>query len=191
MATVILAVIFQEAWRFAFYRVYVGTERKLLSGGVPGISSVALNDASTSLAAGIGFGTMHAVIVFGSVVANSVDAASFYRPECPEMNVYVMLAVQQLFFSLLHIALMIIAFSAFRDRSVLKTVLLLGLHFGGSATTLLNDSSHGCTVAAPLLAATAFAGIVAVGLIYRASQGAFFRRTAVQVPRASPQQTSR
>ena len=43
-------------------------------------------------------------------------------------------AIQQFFFSLLHVALMVLAFSAYRTRSPVKAVILIVLHVGGSIT---------------------------------------------------------
>ena len=72
-----------------FFRTYRSTENKLV--GTPTGSTIALNDASSALAAGVGFGTMHLVVVFGSVVGNTWGEATYYKDVCPEMNLFLML----------------------------------------------------------------------------------------------------
>lgn len=173
VGTAICAVVFQEIWRALFFRAYQKTEEALLSTGQN--AAVPLNDASSAVSAGVGFGTMHAVIVFGSVISNSIDQATVYTDKCPAMSLYLMLALQQLCYSLFHVALMVIAFSAYRSKSPWQTFALIVLHLGGQSTTILNDTQGGCTTAIPLLAAITVLSLMLVWFLLRLTGNRMFR----------------
>jgi hypothetical protein len=67
--TIIVGVLMQEAARFAFIYCFRRTEVIIKNSVNYTYEMLPLNDLSTSLAAGIGFGTMHSLMMAGSLIA--------------------------------------------------------------------------------------------------------------------------
>jgi len=151
-----IGVIFQEAGRYSFYRMYIAAESKIkvLTNNPGGPKLVLpLNDVSSALAAGIGVGGMNAVLFHGAVLASSTGRGTYYLDSCTGMNIFFTSAITALLYEVLHISLMHMGFVAFRKNSYgLMTIVVL-VHLSASATTWLNTTSfdYGCAWSLSLL----------------------------------------
>lgn len=83
------------------------------AGAVP--PPLVFNDLAASLACGLGFGAMHAVMAYGAVLVTAVNTeAAFYLPGCPQVSGYVLTAGTAMLTSLLHVALHVAATETWR-----------------------------------------------------------------------------
>mmetsp|Transcript_23509 Transcript_23509/g.55711 ORF Transcript_23509/g.55711 Transcript_23509/m.55711 type:complete len:357 (+) Transcript_23509:117-1187(+) len=79
--------------------------------------NLALNDAACGLAAGTGFGGLHALLMFGSLLASeSADAGVLYQPSCPMVPSLVVSAINTFCFFFLDILWMLFTFFGMRRR---------------------------------------------------------------------------
>lgn len=122
-----------------------------------------LNDWSCGIAAGIGFGTMHALMLYGTLLASEASTlGTLYQPSCPQIPSLVNSALNTMLFSFIDILLMLFAFYGMRRRKskshkqrqagnmTLGTSLLI--HSMASFATTANLLHGGCRIALPLLA---------------------------------------
>lgn len=78
-----------------------------------------LNDWACGLAAGTGFGFMHAVLLYGTLLASeSGNVGTLYQPSCPQMPSLVLSALNTFFFSILDVVWMLLTFYGMRQRSL-------------------------------------------------------------------------
>jgi len=133
---------------------------------------LALNDASAGLAAGVGFGGMHLVLLFGTLWASQSTAAGvLYQESCPNVPSLIVSAWMAACFSILDVFWMLLAFFGMRRRQLFprhdphndnastsiggwlgngrlggNVALLwtLGSHLMVSCMTLANTASYGC-----------------------------------------------
>lgn len=139
---------------------------------------LSLNDASCGLAAGIGFGGMHAILLYGSLLAAQISngVGVLYQESCPNVPSVVVSAVLTALFFILDIFWMLFTFFGVRRRldfqrgqaSVARDDGRLGAYFGNSRhggnmalltvlgthlmTSLLTTANwfkHGCLVSVP------------------------------------------
>lgn len=47
------------------------------------------NDLSAGISAGLGYGSMHTVMMYGALIASSTGEAAFYLTECPNFNMFI------------------------------------------------------------------------------------------------------
>jgi hypothetical protein len=169
-----VGVIVQEMGRFALVSVYRRTEKIIIAVSAseesitssPPFLGVAmrfpLNDWSSSLAAGVGFGTMHALIVFGSVLAASEGPATLYEGSCCGVPMLLLYAVLALAFVMLDVMLMCIVFHAERRGDRLMQCFVVGSHLAASFATLFNQVEEGCTISLPLLVLVVLVTVLAL-----------------------------
>jgi hypothetical protein len=122
-----------------------------------------LNDWSCGIAAGIGFGAMHALMLYGTLLASEASTlGTLYQPSCPRIPSLVNSALNTMMFSLIDILLMLFTFYGMRKRKS-KTYrhrqagnvalgICLGIHFMATMATTANLLHGGCRIALPLLA---------------------------------------
>lgn len=151
-----LGVIFQEAGRYGFFRMYTAAESKIktLTSNPRGPQlKLSLNDVSSALAAGVGVGGMNAVIFHGAVLASSSGRGTYYLESCTGMNIFLTSALTALLYEVLHISLMHIGFIAFRKNSKGLITIVFLAHLVASATTWFNTTSfdYGCALSLSLL----------------------------------------
>jgi len=158
-AVVLLGVVAQEISRFIFFQNYVKHENTF---SVIGTNSVSypLIDFYSALAAGVGFGGAYVVMVYGSILAFSSGPGTLFANSCPNFSTFVVSSWLSLAFSVLHMFLMIIAFDAYRRRSVPRTLGVICPHITASLLTLLNERSGGCVLSIPLI----YLVVAAVGI---------------------------
>lgn len=79
--------------------------------------TLALNDAASGIAAGTGFGGLHAVLLFGSLLAfETADAGVLYQPSCPKVPSLLVSALNAFCFFFLDIFWMLLTFFGMRRR---------------------------------------------------------------------------
>ena len=135
-----------------------------------------LNDWACGIAAGTGFGGMHAILLYGTLLASEAgNLGTLYQPSCPGIPALVLSAMHTFLFTILDIIWMLLTFFGMRRRrtgeeSVVTSSGLgallgnerkganwaLGLvfvsHFCASLATIPNIFQNGCTVSVPVLA---------------------------------------
>jgi hypothetical protein len=57
-------------------------------GGGGGGGAKLFNDLAAGIAAGLGYGMMHTVMMYGAVLSASSGEAAWYRSTCPQMNAF-------------------------------------------------------------------------------------------------------
>ena len=78
-----------------------------------------LNDAACALAAGTGFGGMHAVILYGTLLASeTADLGILYQPSCPYLPSLLVSAIHCFFFIILDVFWMYFTFFGMRRRLI-------------------------------------------------------------------------
>jgi len=140
-----------------------------------------LNDASCGVAAGVGFGGMHAVLLYGTLLASEtgLDQGVLYQAFCPMMPSLAVSAIYAFCFSILDIFWMLLTFFGMRRRLMyhrgerapdtitgvgsylgnsrnggnVALLLCLATHSMASIFTLTNLFSYGCTLSLPLVGA--------------------------------------
>jgi hypothetical protein len=78
-----------------------------------------LNDAASGMAAGVGFGGMHAIVFFGSLLASeSATTGVLFQPSCPSVPTLVVSALNCSAFFFLDIVWMLFTFFGIRRRMI-------------------------------------------------------------------------
>ncbi len=126
--TVVVGVLSQALLRVVLYRLYHRTEI-LIKGANHPILHMPLNDVTSALAAGTGYGLMHCIMLFGSVLASgSSDPGVLYMPSCRGTPLLLVLAFLALAFTLLDLVFMALTFLYLRRRRTARLGVVLGLH---------------------------------------------------------------
>jgi cytochrome bd-type quinol oxidase subunit 2 len=123
-----VGVIIQEAMRYGLYVTYSKAEQAIQAVATPN-AALPLNLLTSALAAGLGFGTMQGVIMYGSVLAASTGPGVLFVDACPHMPLVMLSAINCLCFIVMNVTLMLVAFGAYRDnnRQRVMTVFLIHL----------------------------------------------------------------
>ena len=153
-----VGVVCQELGRYFFYRVYSIAEREVTKLQEKSDGSIFIHPfrlSSSSLASGIGFGAMNAIIMYGPILASAGGSETYYISSCSNMNIYILNAITSMLYEILHIIMMYVAFTGYRSRNELLVALVFVLHLGASATSWINTSSNGDACAASLTTLTA------------------------------------
>jgi len=129
-----------------------------------------LNDWACGLAAGTGFGGMHAVMIFGTLLASEAGMeGTLYQPSCKAMPSLVNSAILAFFFSILDFVLMFLTFYGMRRRispdhgaSKGTSVILVSMifHAATSFASVANRAQNGCAVSLPMVAAIVTLSVV-------------------------------
>jgi hypothetical protein len=78
-----------------------------------------LNDVASALAAGTGFGGMHAILMFGSLLASeTADFGVLYQPSCPYLPSLIVSAINSFMFFFLDLFWMLFTFFGMRRRLI-------------------------------------------------------------------------
>lgn len=166
----VVSIIAQEIARMGLIWAYVISERaadRLVAPGGPRI----FNDLSAAITAGLGFGAMHTVMMYGAVIFASVGEPTFFLDSCPQLSVFTWTAVMALLYNVLHVTLTVIALDAWRNartrsgRAMLFLPFLVHLVFG--LMTLSTASAGGCVIVLPIAAVIVAATVVLVWRIER------------------------
>ena len=151
--TVIVAVLCQEAARFMFIYCFRRTETIIKNSNNYTVEMLPMNDLSTSLAAGIGFGTMHSLMMAGSLIAASGGEGALFEDSCPQIPVVLTVSLTALGFTILDVIFMVLGFVAERKRSNHLIAVVVVLHVAAALSTLANTIEYGC-IASLLLVLT-------------------------------------
>lgn len=96
---------------------------------------LALNDLACGLAAGVGFGGMHAILLFGSLLASETfDAGILYQPSCPKVPTLTVSSLNTFCFFFLDVFWMLFTFFGMRRRLLFPR--------GGGALSHINPLSR-------------------------------------------------
>eukprot|EP00455_Lapot_gusevi_P056681 TRINITY_DN9482_c0_g1_i2.p1 TRINITY_DN9482_c0_g1~~TRINITY_DN9482_c0_g1_i2.p1 ORF type:complete len:239 (-),score=50.84 TRINITY_DN9482_c0_g1_i2:21-737(-) len=144
-----IGVLFQEVGRYVFFRLYHKAESSFSVVATNGVL-FPMTDLSSALAAGLGFGLTHSVLMYGSVLAAASGPGTLYSSNCPQMSTFTLSALNSLWYTLSHVCWMIVAFDGFRRQSLLGIFYVVFAHLLASLLTLLNLTSNGCVVSLPL-----------------------------------------
>jgi len=80
-------------------------------------NKLTLNDATCGLAAGVGFGGLHAILLFGSLLASETyDAGVLFQQSCPNLPTLVVSALNTFCFFFLDLLWMLFTFFGMRRR---------------------------------------------------------------------------
>ena len=94
-----------------------------------------LNDAACGLAAGVGFGGMHAILMFGSLLASeNSDSGILFQPSCPKVPALTVSSLNTFCFFFLDIFWMLFTFFGMRRRVLFPR--------GGGALSDINPFSR-------------------------------------------------
>ncbi|CBN76993.1 conserved unknown protein [Ectocarpus siliculosus] len=133
-----------------------------------------LNGVSSSIAAGVGWGLIHAVIMVGTALSKHMGPGAAFSPSCPHVPSVIVSALSAQAFVVLDLLLMAAAFAAARSGDAGLMSFSFGLHFAAALTTGFNFIEGGCTASLPLLY-----GVVALAAIaltrYRPLKSAMIR----------------
>ena len=145
-----ISVAIQEYMRYLLYVAYVKAETAIRKVTTP-TATLPLHDITSSLAGGVGFGTMQGVIMYGSVLAASSGPSVLFSESCPHMPLVFLSAVTCLCFIVLHTMLMIAAFVSFRRQNRAGVGMICAAHLAASYITVINTVQDGCRASLPLL----------------------------------------
>jgi gamma-secretase subunit APH-1 len=158
---IVISVIIQELMRYALLYLYTrvidvaeAMDRKkrdrilarVLSGKLvrkPKREAQLSNDFDAAIGAGVGYGLMHTVMMYGGVISASSDLQGWYRSQCPALNAFAASAATALLYNILHIPLMIIALDAFRRWNWKQASVPLLLHLAFAIASTLQEGSLG------------------------------------------------
>lgn len=164
-----------------------------------------LNDASCGVAAGVGFGGMHAIMLFGTLLASQMknNVGVLYQESCPAMPSLAVSAIFACLFSILDIFWMLFTFFGMRRRLMyhrgtfnengsraiggwfgnsrtggnLALLFTLISHFFSSVLTTSDNFKLGCTVSLSSVAAV----VLVTAYIFWAGVGRIYMPPAQSV----------
>jgi len=139
-----------------------------------------LNDASCGIAAGVGFGGMHAIMLFGTLLASEASHGGgvLYQQSCPSMPSLAVSAMNAFCFTVLDVFWMLFTFFGMRRRLLyhrgegnpehatrtvgglvgdsrnggnVALLITMGTHLLASMVTLADYFPYGCRLSLPLL----------------------------------------
>ena len=177
---VLIGVALQEASRCLFFALYALATKKVLSvaDASPNLALQPMNDLSSALAAGIGFGAMQVVVNYGTVLSAALDSrggATFFTPSCSGASLFLASALTALCFFVMQVCWTVATFFALRRANLKRWGWLcpacIAMHYAASLSTLFNsvEGGWGCAVSIPAVAilallAAAGAAVLACGM---------------------------
>lgn len=141
-----------------------------------------LNDWACALAAGTGFGGMHAILLYGTLLASeSGNRGTLYQPSCPGIPALVLSAVHAFLFTILDVLWMLFTFFGMRRGRMGEStssrgfgamfgngggnkalIVVLLSHVCATVATIPNNFKNGCHVSVPVLTAVT----IVTGLVF-------------------------
>jgi anterior pharynx defective protein 1 len=149
--TVVVGVVLQEGARLLYLVGYTRGDRRIK--GM--VAHSPLTDFSSMIAAGLGFGLMYTLIMYGGVLQASLLPGDYFLDQCPLLSGFVVTALLALLFQMLNSALTVLMLDALRrhearrPEALPRLAMVLVAHLGASVASLANSSSLGCNVGMP------------------------------------------
>ncbi|KAL3656548.1 hypothetical protein V7S43_018625 [Phytophthora oleae] len=170
-ATVPVGVVVQEAFRLLFFHLYTRTELAVKR-VTTSSHQLPLNDVTSSLAGGVGFSVMHALLMFGSLVGSSTGSrGAAFSASCESIPLVFSAAISTLALTALDVALMVVAFDGYRKRSALAVGAVFVIHMGVALSALANMNTNGCYISIPMhYAGAALACAGATAIVWRSKR---------------------
>ncbi|OQS02105.1 hypothetical protein THRCLA_05500 [Thraustotheca clavata] len=173
-ATIPIAIVLQEIFRYVFFVVYVRCELAVKKVTTKQ-NQLPLNDLTTSFASGVGFALMRALMLYGTVLAASVQGeGAAFTETCPSIPLVFSSALSTLALTLMDVALMVVAFEGFRKKSIAHIAAVVLIHLGSGLSNLLNLNEVGCKASIPLTFVAAALAIIAASLTIKRSSTSSF-----------------
>jgi anterior pharynx defective protein 1 len=148
---IIISTLIQEGMRYGYILAYRQTENLILRSSPHSNRAFPLNDLSSGLAGGVGFGLMHSLLLYGSVLASGGGPATYFDDSCPTTPLILVSALTSLAFFILDIIWMCLGLLAEKYRSSLLAGAIVVLHLFAGLVTLTNINPSGCAVSLSLL----------------------------------------
>jgi len=147
------SVLFQEAIRFTFYKLYTKAEKGFVAKRTQQTAHLTTHpdELKASLALGLGIGITHSLITYVTVMWEASGPAAAFSPACPSVNLFLTSALLSLCFILLNMFWTIISFDGFRRRSWLKMIGVVVSHLIASFLSMLNVKGGNCYTSIILL----------------------------------------
>ncbi|KAI9915840.1 hypothetical protein PsorP6_007567 [Peronosclerospora sorghi] len=149
-ATIPMGVVVLEAFRFLFFYLYTRTELAVKR-VTTSSHQLPLNDVTSSLAGGVGFSVMHALLMFGSLVGSSTSSrGAAFSTSCESIPLVFSAALSTLALTVMDVALMAVAFGGYRQKSPLAIGAVFVIHMGVALSALANLDTNGCYISIPV-----------------------------------------
>mmetsp|Transcript_33303 Transcript_33303/g.43930 ORF Transcript_33303/g.43930 Transcript_33303/m.43930 type:complete len:281 (-) Transcript_33303:255-1097(-) len=158
-----VGVLIQEIFRCLLIKLIFKVEGFIKTHIPPSTAEAAvpLNDITNALAAGVGFGTMHAVITYGSVLAENGGPGTLFVDSCPFCPLVLFSAFLALTFVILDVLLVVMMLSGLKQMNPSRILSVVFIHLVASYVTIFDAMPNGCLASGVLLVVILFwAGIM-------------------------------
>ncbi|CAN0388695.1 unnamed protein product [Ectocarpus fasciculatus] len=143
--------ILQNAFRVLFIRAYRKTEYLIKDSSEVSDEVLPLTDKTSSVAGGLGFGFMHALVVCGSTLASGDGEGHYFSDSCPYVPLVLEISIMALGFFFIDVIVMCLAFIANRTRSSLMHCIIFVIQLSATLTSLGNREYFGCRTSLSML----------------------------------------
>lgn len=173
VGTVIFTIILEEIVRFGLYWMYKLAEKKI-SKITNDKDHLPLNDTTSSIAGGVGFSLMRALMMYGPVVASSVGSrGAAFSDSCTYLPLLFSSGLMTLAGTVMDVGLMVLGFEGYKNKNFVYIGIVWIIHFGSGLLTLANQSENGCVYSIPLNFGAALLAVVGAVLALRASSSSY------------------
>jgi hypothetical protein len=160
----IVSSLLQNYFRGVYVDFYRRTEKQLKGSSELCDQVIPLDDRTCGIAAGIGFGGMHALVVCGSVLAsgsgNGSVSGDYFSDACPLIPLSWVISLFGLAFFCIDVVLTALAFLAERLKSKGLNGVIYGVHLTASLFNLANREYFGCKASLTACLLIAFGTLV-------------------------------
>eukprot|EP00035_Acanthoeca_spectabilis_P020713 m.434293 g.434293 ORF g.434293 m.434293 type:complete len:237 (+) comp17689_c0_seq1:40-750(+) len=139
----IFAVIFQESFRYGYWRLLKKASKGLNILGDDG--SGAMSSTKLAMVAGLGFGTMSTVMQINQILEEAAGPGSIPAPGCTQHSIFFISSITIAAFGALNILWSLIMHHGLDNNSKLNIWLPPATHFFASMLTLNNADGGPCT----------------------------------------------
>eukprot|EP00038_Savillea_parva_P025168 m.46529 g.46529 ORF g.46529 m.46529 type:complete len:237 (+) comp6773_c0_seq1:75-785(+) len=139
----IFAVLFQEVFRYGYWRLLKKAETGLNILGDDG--SGAMSSPKLAMVAGLGFGVMSTVMQINQVLEEAAGPGSLPAPGCTQHSIFFISSITVACFGALNILWSVIMHHGLDSGSKVNVLLPPATHFFASMLTLNNANGGPCT----------------------------------------------
>eukprot|EP01097_Dermamoeba_algensis_P002115 TRINITY_DN183_c0_g2_i1.p1 TRINITY_DN183_c0_g2~~TRINITY_DN183_c0_g2_i1.p1 ORF type:complete len:246 (+),score=37.24 TRINITY_DN183_c0_g2_i1:39-776(+) len=133
---VLISVPLQELSRWLFYKLYAKMDIKLST------RPTLFNQLCEYSSIGLGSGLIYVLVMYSPFLWTSRLQGALLTDHCPALNLFVFSAVNSFFFSIIHVQLTVMAMLAYKNNSLILSVVVGLLHMAASSITLMNGHVH-------------------------------------------------